>query len=185
MRDLRAELRDWHDDDPIRWQPDEGDILVGFLREPLPAEGDDLEGKQIIIEEERTGIGVTVELDSPMLAGLFDLHRPRARDRIGIKRIGCGADQSRRYIMVVDRDPAPDSAAEDDMTGATSEERDYIEQMMEQDADEPDIQEVSPTDKPAGVLSRNPAAKLTAVLLMLIIGGLLLLCPHWLTGLFH
>lgn len=189
MRDLRAELRDWKDTDPIRWQPDEGGILVGFLRDPLPADCDSLEGAQVTIEEERTGIAIAVDLNSPVLAGLFDLHHPRVRDRIGIKYTGTDASGVARFIMVIDRDPAPDAPADEDTEGATAEERDYIEQMMA-DTSPP---ETSDTEPPPAVSqvpsatrqSRSRNTPIPVVLTMLVLGALLALCPQWLAGLFR
>lgn len=189
MRDLRAELKDWTDGTPIEWQPSDGDILVGFLRERLT----DASGAEcIVVEEERTGIPVALSLDSPMLRSLLEIHNPRGSERIGIKCIGLDADGTRRFVMVLDRWATNEGEAEtdeDETGGASAEERDYIEQMM-QGGGLPN--ENSPATKSPPVsglwssISANSSqyARLSALLALLILGGLLTACPKWFLSLF-
>ena len=145
MRDLRAELRAWDDNNPVEWEPTEGDILVGFIRDASSFDGIEARSDSVVIEEERTGISVLVSLDSPLLVALFELHNPRINERVGIKFTGRDTNGMKRFVMVIDRQsasqgriaqPHPQEAsgggseAEDDFSGATPEERDYIERML-------------------------------------------------------
>jgi len=151
MRDLRAELRAWDDNTPVEWEPAEGDILVGYLREPLIPEGNEVRGDAVVIDEEKTGIGVRVTLDPPVLAGLFELYNPRCHEKIGIRFTGFCPDGVKRFVMVIDRERSRerDAAAErsqetpdgncqdeDHLSGATPEEREFIERMLS--AESPD-----------------------------------------------
>lgn len=138
MRDLRAELTQ-NEAIPVEWKPADGDILVGCVRE-MPT--DTASHNAVVIEEERTGLPVTVSLESPQLAALFDLHKPRGLDRIGIKYSGVAPNGVARYTMVMDRHEAVSKPAKrravgqsmmsqgDDCSTATPEERDFISNML-------------------------------------------------------
>jgi len=147
MRDLRAELRTLDDDVTIEWKPVEGSLLVGFVREASCLESSEPENGTVTVEEERSGTLITVKLDSPQLAALFELHNPHSSDRIGIKCTGEDPNGIKRYVMVVDRDYSccasdeqtqtrgiPDDSSNTDIecTAATPEEREFIEHMLDE-----------------------------------------------------
>lgn len=142
MRNLRAELREWNDDAPIPWIPSDGDILVGYIRKPASFDSDGHGVNDVIIEEERTGIQMSVDLAFDQLAALFELHNPRLHERIGIKCLGRNEQGQIRFVLIIDRNnPAglnmeiSSSAVEiDDMEcQTTAEERDFITEMLSED----------------------------------------------------
>lgn len=162
MRDLRAELRNWDDSAPIEWKPVKGDILVGFVREPAGFDASGAVTSPVVVEEERTGIPFLLQLDSPQLAVLFELHNPRPTDRIGIKCTGEEPEGSTRFIMMIDRDSRSVSAGtpasqDDAYSGATPEERSFIEQMLSDETSSDDSYECPADEGPhiMGVLSRE------------------------------
>ena len=146
MRDLRLELKNWDANTPIDWKPVDGDILVGFVRETAPLDTGKEGDASVIIEEERTCTNILVQIDSPQLSALFELHNPRANDKVGIKYIGYDENGTKRYAMLIDRDipisPAqiddeePNEISEDisdNNIDVTSEERDFIQLMIADD----------------------------------------------------
>ena len=145
MRDLRAELQELGDSVPIEWNPVEGDILVGFVRDASSIDTISVGSNTVVVEEERSGTPVLVSLDSPQLAALFELHSPRSNDRIGIKCTGHDSSGVRRFVMMIDREgslqsrpgrPQPQrvsssaSEASGGCSTATPEEREHIERML-------------------------------------------------------
>jgi hypothetical protein len=141
----------------VEWKPADGDILVGSVREmSIDAAGHET----VVIEEERTGFPVTVSLESAQLAALFDLHKPRGLDRIGIKYSGLAPNGVARYTMVMDRheavsEPAKRRAAgesmisqDEDCSTATSEERDFISNMLTHSQSVPQEETAEPTSGP-------------------------------------
>ena len=144
MRDIRAELQNRDDSVPVEWEPIEGDILVGFVRDPSAVDTVDAGANVVVVEEERTGTPVLVSLASRQLAALFDLHNPRGSDRIGIKCAGYDSSGVRRFTMLIDRGDCPrspisapeprrsekTSEADDKNCGATPEERAFIGKML-------------------------------------------------------
>jgi len=165
LRDLRAELRQNDECIPVEWKPVNGDILVGFVRETT-TDAADARQDAVVVEEERTGLPVLVSVDSPYLAALFELHKPRSSDKIGIKYSGVGSTGVDRFIMVIDRqDQAPKrsgkqraathalSAETDDCSTATPEERDYISRMLADSSSTPsERNDQSPEDPIKGLL---------------------------------
>jgi hypothetical protein len=104
--------------------------------------------ESIIVQEEDTGLLVAVMLDSPDLAKLVKLQRPRIEERIGIKCTSSHLDSGQHFVLMVDRS-APDQEIKcvqedgcydecEDVTGATDEERFFIEQALQQDDCNPD-----------------------------------------------
>jgi hypothetical protein len=167
LRDLRAELRHSDETVPVEWKPAEGDILVGSVRD-ISTDVTDAGRCAVVVEEERTGLPVLVSLDSPYLAALFELHKPRGADRIGIKYSGVDSDGVGRFTMVVDReDPtgkaigracADDGAtsAQADDCGATPEERDYISHMLaDSSSPQQENSDECPDDPIKGLLRRQ------------------------------
>lgn len=145
MRNLRAELQQREENDPVFWNPAIGDILVGTVGGDPSLAADSGLPPVVMITEERTGVAVYVDLESPQLAALFELHRPQPGERIGIKCVGYESAGTGQFIVVVDRDlgtaaaPSPaqlpeQTPADDDFAAATPEERDYIERMLERGA---------------------------------------------------
>jgi hypothetical protein len=146
MRDIRAELQNRDDSVPVEWEPAEGDILVGFVRDASSVDSIDAGANVVVVEEERTGTPVLVSLASPHLAALFELHNPRGSDRIGIKCAGYDSSGVRRFTMLIDRGESPRSHVDksspresekapesgDKNCGATPEERAFIENMFSQ-----------------------------------------------------
>lgn len=150
MRDLRAELKSRPDDDPVEWTPKEGDIIVGFVRSTPSAHADTGSASAFLVCEERAMTPVRVNLDSPQLTALLELHNPHENERVGIKYVGVDGSGVKRYQMIVDRaaysgtEPAqvappevspsePPAAGvdhEDDSAAATPEEKDYIKRML-------------------------------------------------------
>lgn len=171
MRDLRAKLRQQEDNEPILWNPTDGDILVGTLGGDSSLAAEPGTPPIVTVQEERTGIEVLVSLKSPQLAALFELHRPQPGERIGIKCVSCSSAGERQFIVVMDRDattaapePAheicaqPQPAADDDWETATPEERDYIERMLWGDPTEtqaPRSYEVHASRRIEGMIGRG------------------------------
>lgn len=140
MRDIQAELEQWDYDAPTKWEPAEGNILVGRVIEcssDIRGQDDDV----LIIQEEDTQLQVAVALDAPQLAKLVKLQRPHPGERVGIKRLSSSNTNEKQYILMVDRSavnptrkdkPTEDDAYNlaDNSTGATAEERSFIEQAL-------------------------------------------------------
>lgn len=102
------------------------------------------------MQEEETGLPIAVVLDSPDLAKIAKVQRPREGERIGIKCVSSPADGDPRFVLVLDRakpepqpkkakppkeEPEPidvDDEAEESV-GATEEERLFIEQALMED----------------------------------------------------
>ncbi len=171
MRDLRAKLRQQEDNEPILWNPAGGDILVGTIGGDSYLAADSDTPPIVSVQEERTGIEVFVSLESPQLAALFELHRPRPGERIGIKCVSCSSAGERQFIVVMDRNASttvpepprgicaqPQPADDDDWETATPEERDYIEKMLWGEPTEtqaPRSREVHPSRRIEGMIGRG------------------------------
>lgn len=147
MRDIHAELEQWDYDAPTTWEPSSGDILIGVVK-GCSSRGSENAVETLTVQEEETGLLVAVLLDAPDLANLIRLQRPHAGERIGIKCVSSRAKDPSRFILMVDRDQigeqplpiptgedAPEAAElhDDDVEGATYEERSFIEQALHED----------------------------------------------------
>lgn len=149
MRSLRAELENWNYDAPTQWNPGNGDILVGTVKSYSSCEASEGVFETLTVQEEDTGALALVRLDDPELANLVKLQRPRVGDRIGFKYAGKHSDKSdNHYVLMVDRQedsseptlsdtlakeiqPPEETAGYDETTGATAEERLFIEQGLD------------------------------------------------------
>jgi hypothetical protein len=106
VRNLFDELESWQGW-PEAWRPQPGDILVGFI------DGYDVgytsygEVRTVIVTREETNQKVSVWLSSTVLLNLFQKHKPRPGERIGLKYLGKDREKGyHRYRLVVDR-PEP------------------------------------------------------------------------------
>jgi hypothetical protein len=109
MRDVKRELDTWTGW-PAPWKPKDGDILVGFVdsydvgHTPFGAV------RTCIVTEEATNKKVSLWLSSTVLLDLFQRHKPKPGERIGLKYLGKDEDKGyHRYRLLVDR---PDEALE-------------------------------------------------------------------------
>jgi hypothetical protein len=102
MKNLRSELETWNGW-PEAWRPEPGDILVGII------DGYDVGHTaygpvRTVLLTQDTGGRVSVWLSSTVLLNLFEQHKPKPGERIGLKYLGKDENKGyHRYRLVVDR----------------------------------------------------------------------------------
>jgi hypothetical protein len=103
MRDLQQELDGW-DGYPEAWRPKPGEVLVGFV--DCYDQGHTSYGpvRTVTIIHEKTNTKVSVWLSSTVLLNLFQKHKPKPGERVGLKYLGKDKEKGyHRYRLVVDR----------------------------------------------------------------------------------
>jgi len=107
-RDLRAELEGWQDERPRAWVADVGQVLVGELVRYSRGEGQYGPAHIAQVREEKTGELRAVWLLHRVLLDEFKRLRPKPGERLGIRRLEDGGENSkrpyRRFALVLDRD---------------------------------------------------------------------------------
>ena len=102
-RDLRAELEGDMGTDPVIWEPEPGDILVGTFIRYERGEWNHNDTSIALIEDE-TGRYIFVWLASAVLNNEFQKLSPRRGDRVAIKCFGPIEGVSYRgYRLIVDK----------------------------------------------------------------------------------
>lgn len=102
-RDLLRELQDW-DGWPEAWNPKPGGNLVGTVRRYDVGQSAFGPVHTVIVEREASGEFVSVWLSSTVLLSLFQQHRPKVGERIGLRYLGKHPEKGyRRYVLLVDR----------------------------------------------------------------------------------
>jgi hypothetical protein len=116
-RNLHDELESWNGW-PEAWRPDPGDILIGKI--DAYDVGHTAYGPvRTVLLTQDTGERVSLWLSSAVLLNLFEQHKPKPGERIGLKYLG--KDEAKgyhRYRLVVDR---PDSTDFTPLGGETAE----------------------------------------------------------------
>jgi hypothetical protein len=108
MRNLYDELASWEGYPPA-WRPKPGEILVGFIEDYDVGHTPYGEVRTVMVAAEETGEKVSIWLSSTVLLNLFDRHKPRPGERIGLKYLGKDAEKGyHRYRLLVDRPEAVD-----------------------------------------------------------------------------
>jgi hypothetical protein len=103
MRNLHKELETW-DGYPEAWRPKPGEILVGFIESYDEGHTSFGPVRTAIIAEEETGRKWTIWLTSTVLLNLFQRHKPRPGERIGLKYFGKDEVKGyHKFHLVVDR----------------------------------------------------------------------------------
>jgi hypothetical protein len=119
MRNLYDELESWEGYPPA-WRPKPGEILVGFIESYDVGHTPYGEVRTVMVAAEDTGEKVSIWLSSTVLLSLFDRHKPRPGERIGLKYLGKDREKGyHRYRLLVDRptegqDFSPLGGEEDD-----------------------------------------------------------------------
>jgi hypothetical protein len=107
-RDLHDELEKWNGW-PEAWRPEPGDILVGRIDAYDVGHTNYGPVRTVLLTQEDTGERVSVWLSSTVLLNLFEQHKPKPGERIGLKYLG--KDETKgyhRYRLVVDRPDTTD-----------------------------------------------------------------------------
>jgi hypothetical protein len=108
MKNLRDELDNWNGW-PEAWRPEPGDILVGRIDAYDVGHTNYGPVRTVLLTQEDTGERVSVWLSSTVLLNLFEQHKPKPGERIGLKYLG--KDETKgyhRYRLVVDRPDTTD-----------------------------------------------------------------------------
>jgi hypothetical protein len=103
MRDLKQELDTWTGYPPA-WKPKLGDALVGFIdgydigHTPFGAV------RTCIVTEEASNKKVSLWLSTTVLLDLFQKHKPKPGEKIGLKYLGKDEEKRyHRYRLLIDR----------------------------------------------------------------------------------
>jgi hypothetical protein len=132
LRNLQKELETW-DGYPEAWRPKPGEILVGFIESYDVGHTSYGEVRTVIVAEEETGRKLTLWLTSTVLLNLFQRHKPKPGERIGLKYLGKDPEKGyHRYHLVVDR------PAMEELTPLGGEEVEDEDPKGEDPADEDD-----------------------------------------------
>jgi len=134
MRNLQKELETW-DGYPEAWRPKPGEILVGFIDgydTGHTAYGD---VRTVVVTCEETNQKVTLWLTSTVLLNLFQRHKPKPGERIGLKYLGKDPEKGyHRYHLVVDRPVGLDELTP--LGGEELEDEDHEDEDHEKDEDD-------------------------------------------------
>jgi hypothetical protein len=121
MRNLQGELENWNGYPPA-WIPKPEDILVGFLESYDIGYTRYGEVRTVMVAEENTGDKWSIWLSSTVLLSLFDKHKPRPGERIGLKYLGKDPEKGyHKYRLLVDR---PAEAQDFSALGGEEDDRD-------------------------------------------------------------
>ena len=103
-RDLTTTLNEWEGFPPA-WRPKAGEVLVGEIENYDAGFTPYGEVRTVIVKREDTGERVSVWLSSTVLLGLFNRHKPKRGERIGLKYLGKDPHKGyHRYQLLVDRE---------------------------------------------------------------------------------